>query len=170
MSTDDSSVVDVSSAGQNCALVSWSGGKDSCLAFYRAKKAGTYPKILWWRRAMLLYITVSVMLAKSDTSLPSLATVRIESRINCFASWCWVHALNRNMYSSSGRFYPFRPMLWRTYKKQVSLQYSSIIFNQINPESLFMFYVWLIRCDHQIVDNIDGRDRWIASTPHSSFY
>ena len=41
MSTNDLSVVDTSSAEQNCALVSWSGGKDSCLAYFRAKNEGT---------------------------------------------------------------------------------------------------------------------------------
>lgn len=119
---------------------------------------------------MFLYITVSVMLAKSNTYLSSLATVRNESRMNCFACWCWVHALNRNLYSSSGRFYFTRPMLWRTWKKRVSLQYYSIILNQLNPLNLFIFYIRFTRCDHQIVNNIDGRDRWIASTLHFSFY
>jgi diphthamide synthase (EF-2-diphthine--ammonia ligase) len=30
----------ISTTSANNALVSWSGGKDSCLAFYRAKAAG----------------------------------------------------------------------------------------------------------------------------------
>lgn len=53
MSTNDLSVVNTSSAEQNCALVSWSGGKDSCLAFFRAKNEGTSCRTSWWHWVFL---------------------------------------------------------------------------------------------------------------------